>query len=177
MGSTCAMYIIRHIFNSGPPTASMSTSHMVFSVKTGKQKSIKPKDKRKLSMLAVDYKVLTGVLAARLRKTEGHTLSPQQYAVSNKKVSHTIIEPIQGHDQQRLRQRQGLGSRRNGLSASIRSDSCQMGVESSKSKGMLHKLHLHHEENLRISEPSDNNHQQPRTTKDSKPAQQHQAGL
>ena len=41
-------------------------------------------------MLAVDYKVLTGILAARLRKTEGHTLSPQQYAVSNKKVSHTI---------------------------------------------------------------------------------------
>ena len=41
-------------------------------------------------MLAVDYKVLTGILAARLRKTEGHTLSPQQYAVSNKKVSHAI---------------------------------------------------------------------------------------
>ena len=41
-------------------------------------------------MLAADYKVLTGVLAARLRKTEGHTLSAQQYSASNKKVSHAI---------------------------------------------------------------------------------------
>ena len=41
-------------------------------------------------MLAADYKVLTGVLAARLKRTEPHTLSPRQFAVSNKKVSHAI---------------------------------------------------------------------------------------
>ena len=67
--------IVRHIYEEGPPTASMSTSHMVFSAKPGKQGSHKPKDKRKLSMLAADYKVLTGVIAARLRKTENHTPS------------------------------------------------------------------------------------------------------
>ena len=82
--------VVRWVINSGSPTTSMATSLMVFSPKPGKTNSIRPQDKRKLSMLTSDYKVVTGVLASRLRKTDPHTLSPRQYAVGDKKISHGI---------------------------------------------------------------------------------------
>ena len=67
--------VLREVVKSGSPSKSMSHAYQVFSPKIGKASSILPKDKRRLALLQSDYKVLTGVLAARLRKTEGHTLS------------------------------------------------------------------------------------------------------
>ena len=82
--------VVKSVISSGSPTSSMATSFMVFSPKPGKSSSIRPKDKRKISMLQADFKVVTGVLAARLRKTDSHTLSPRQYAVGDKKITHGI---------------------------------------------------------------------------------------
>ena len=82
--------VVKLVISTGLPTTSMATSYMVFAPKPGKGSSIRPKDKRKLSMLQADYKIVTGVLAARLRKLDPHTLSPRQYAAGDKKITHGI---------------------------------------------------------------------------------------
>ena len=51
---------------------------MVFGAKPKKLKSIKPKDKRKISLLNVDFKIMTGIDARRMRKVMPHTVSPLQ---------------------------------------------------------------------------------------------------
>ena len=43
-------------------------------------------------MLQCDWKILTGILAARLRKTEAHTLSDHQYAAGPKRITHAICQ-------------------------------------------------------------------------------------
>ena len=43
-------------------------------------------------MLQTDHKILTGVLAARLKRTVKHTISPQQYAASPRKITHAITQ-------------------------------------------------------------------------------------
>ena len=82
--------VIREIIKTGKPTTSMTHSFQVFSPKQGKSSSILPKDKRRLALLNSDYKILTGVLAARLKKTENHTLSEHQYAAGTKRITHCI---------------------------------------------------------------------------------------
>ena len=62
------------------PTRSQRTSLMVFSSKQNKSKSILPKDKRRLSMLNSDFKVITGLILGRYSKILNHTLCPQQLA-------------------------------------------------------------------------------------------------
>ena len=76
--STCE--VLRHVVQEGVPAKSMQYSYLVFSSKPGKAGSTLPKDLRKLSLLQTDHKILTGVLAARLRKTEAYTLLVHQYA-------------------------------------------------------------------------------------------------
>ena len=65
------------------PTESQRTSLMVFSPKPNKGQSINPRDKRRLSMLNSDFKVITGVILKRYNKVLTHTLSPQQLAVGD----------------------------------------------------------------------------------------------
>ena len=84
--------VIREVVKTGTPSVSMLHSFQVFSPKIGKSSSLLPKDKRRLALLQSDYKVLTGVLAARLRKTEDHTLSEHQYASSHKSITHAISQ-------------------------------------------------------------------------------------
>ena len=84
--------VLRHVVQEGVPAKSMQFSYLVFSSKPGKAGSILPKDLRKLSLLQTDHKVLTGVLAARLRKTEDHTLSAHQYAAGPRKIQHAITQ-------------------------------------------------------------------------------------
>ena len=84
--------VIREVVRVGTPSVSMQHSLLVFSPKPGKGASLLPRDKRRLSMLQSDWKVLTGVLAARLRKTEGHTLSQQQYAAGKRRINHAISQ-------------------------------------------------------------------------------------
>ena len=84
--------VIREVAKAGTPTESMKHSFMVFSPKPGKTTSLLPRDKRKLAMLQSDWKILTGIMAARLRKTEGHTMSEHQYAAGSRRITHAICQ-------------------------------------------------------------------------------------
>ena len=84
--------VIREIFQKGKSPATMRHSQLVFSVKPQKPNSLLTRDKRKLAMLQTDHKILTGVLAARLKRTVKHTISPQQYAAGPRKITHAITQ-------------------------------------------------------------------------------------
>ena len=65
---------------------------MVCSTKPGKGQSIKAKDKRRLSLLNADFKVLTGLEVGRFRKVLTHTLSPHQLALGDdRRISFGIF--------------------------------------------------------------------------------------
>merc|ERR1711873_159412 len=74
----------------GSLPGSMRNSFLVFSPKINKEQSTRIKDKRKLSLLQTDFKVLTGILAGRLRKTEKHTISRHQFASGSKRISEAV---------------------------------------------------------------------------------------
>ena len=59
--------------------SSMRTSLMVFGTKPKKVNSLKPGDKRRISLLNSDFKILEGLDAKRFRKISNHCLSPVQY--------------------------------------------------------------------------------------------------
>ena len=64
---------------------------MIFTSKPGKTSSTKPKDKRRLSLLNADFKVLTGLEVARFRKVLAHTLCPVQLAeAGDRRISFGI---------------------------------------------------------------------------------------
>ena len=65
---------------------------MVFGNKPGKKaKSLLISDRRKLSLLNVDFKLMTGIEAARIRKTMSRTVSPLQLVTGGeKRISHGI---------------------------------------------------------------------------------------
>ena len=56
---------------------------MLYTTKPGKSSSLKPKDKRRLSMLNSDFKVLTGIDVGRYSRVLTHTLCPQQLAAGD----------------------------------------------------------------------------------------------
>ena len=75
------------------PTKSQRTSLMIFTSKPGKSSSNKPADKRRVSLLNSDFKVLTGLEVARYRQVLGHTLCPEQLAeAGDKKISFGICQ-------------------------------------------------------------------------------------
>ena len=82
--------VVRQVIKEGTPSRSMQHSLLVFSPKPGKQDALLPKNFRRLSMLQSDWKLITGILAARLRKTEGHTMSKHQYAAGPKRITQAI---------------------------------------------------------------------------------------
>ena len=84
--------VIRQVVQSGVPTESMRYAFQVFSPKPGKVNSLLSRDKRRLALLQSDHKILTGILAARLRKTEDHTLSAHQYAAGPRRITHAISQ-------------------------------------------------------------------------------------
>ena len=65
---------------------------MVFGNKPGKKaKSLLISDRRKLSLLNVDFKLMTGTEAARMRKTMCRTVSPLQLVTGgDKRISHGV---------------------------------------------------------------------------------------
>ena len=82
--------VIRLIVKEGKLPESMKNCFLVFSPKMNKESSTKIKDKRKLSLLQTDFKVLSGILAGRLKRTENHTISRHQYAAASKRVSQAV---------------------------------------------------------------------------------------
>ena len=72
-------------------TTSMRTQLMVFGSKPKKPRSLKPGDKRRISLLNSDYKVVTGLEAEWFGNTATHTLSPLQLvAGSDRRIHHGI---------------------------------------------------------------------------------------
>ena len=67
--------VIREIFTNGKPTESQRTVKMIFANKPNKAGSIKLKDKRKISLLNTDFKLLTGIENRRHHKILDITVS------------------------------------------------------------------------------------------------------
>ena len=83
--------VVQAIHSGGQPTLSMRTSLMVFGSKPKKPNSIRPGDKRRISLLNSDFKVVTGLEAQMFGKTATHTLSPVQLvAGSDRRIHHGI---------------------------------------------------------------------------------------
>ena len=70
---------------------SMRTALMVFGTKPKKASSIKPGDKRRISLLSADFKTLEGLDDKRFRKIRSHCLSDLQYVGGNdRRIHHRI---------------------------------------------------------------------------------------
>ena len=83
--------VVQAIYNGGQPTPSMQTALMVFGSKPKKPNSLKPGDKRRISLLNSDFKVVTGLEGDRFGKTATYSLSPVQLvAGSDRRIHHGI---------------------------------------------------------------------------------------
>ena len=84
--------VIQTVFRGSKPTSSQRTSLMVFGNKPGKKaRSLLISDRRKMSLLNVDFKLMTGIEAARVRSTISRTISPLQLVTGgDKRISHGI---------------------------------------------------------------------------------------
>ena len=71
--------------------SSMRTALMVFGTKPKKANSLKPGDKRRISLLNSDFKILEGLDARRFRKISNHCLSSVQYVGGkDRRIHHGI---------------------------------------------------------------------------------------
>ena len=79
-------------FQRNPPSPRQRTSLMVFGNKPGKKaKSLLISDQQKLSLINVDFKLMTGMEAAQIRKTMCRTISHLQLVTGgNKRISHGV---------------------------------------------------------------------------------------
>ena len=83
--------VVQAIHGGQSPTLSQRTSLMVFGNKPKKPNSMKPTDKRKLSLLNSDFKATTGIDNNRFKKVATHTLSPCQLAAGDdRRIHHGI---------------------------------------------------------------------------------------
>ena len=83
--------VVSAVFCGDKPSCSQRTSLMVFGSKPKKSKSIKPGDKRRISLLNADFKTISGLVSRRLKKTATRTLSPYQLvAGDDRRIHHGI---------------------------------------------------------------------------------------
>ena len=83
--------VMQEIFRLTPLTPSLRTSLMVFGSKPKKPNSLRPQDKRRISLLNSDFKTASGLEARRLKKTLTHTLCPLQLvAGDDRRIHHGI---------------------------------------------------------------------------------------
>ena len=84
--------VVQEVLRGGKPTSSQRTSLMVFGNKPGKKaKSLLISDRRKLSLLNSNFKLMTGIEAARIRVTMSRTISPLQLVTGGeKRISHGV---------------------------------------------------------------------------------------
>ena len=84
--------VICAVFKGTTPSPSQRTSLMVFGNKPGKKaKSLLISDRRKLSLINVDFKLMTGIEAARIRKTMSRTISHLQLVTGgDKRISQGV---------------------------------------------------------------------------------------
>ena len=83
--------VVSAVHSGQKPTLSQRTSKMVFGSKPKKAASIKPGDKRRISLLNSDFKTISGIKSARFKKTATRTLSPYQLvAGDDRRIHHGI---------------------------------------------------------------------------------------
>ena len=83
--------VVTAVSSGCKPTLSQRTSKMVFGNKPKKSKSIKPKDKRRISLLNCDFKTISGLVSRRFKQTSTRTLSPLQLvAGDDRRIHHGI---------------------------------------------------------------------------------------
>ena len=71
--------------------ASMRTALMVFGTKPKKANSLKPSDKRRISLLNSDFKLIEDLSARRFRKISSYCLSSVQYVGGkDRRIHHGI---------------------------------------------------------------------------------------
>ena len=70
--------VVAAISTGSKPTLSQIISKMVFGCKPKKIKSLKPGDKRRISLLNADFKTASGTISKRFKDTATRTLSPLQ---------------------------------------------------------------------------------------------------
>ena len=84
--------VVQAVFKGSRPSASRRTSLMVFGNKPGKKaNSLLISDRRKLSLLNSDFKLMTGIEVARIRATMSRTVSSLQLVTGGeKRMSHGV---------------------------------------------------------------------------------------
>ena len=80
--------VFNEIIHGQSPPASMRTSVVQYLSKPKKAKSMKLRDKRKISVLCTDFKCIEKIMANRLKKVMSKFVSASQYAIKPKKISH-----------------------------------------------------------------------------------------
>ena len=80
--------VARAVFGGQRPPVSQRTSLMVFGSKPKKLSSLKASDKRRISLLNADFKMITGLDARRFKKVATHTLSPHQLVAGDNRRIH-----------------------------------------------------------------------------------------
>ena len=79
------------VFSGQKPTLSQRTSKMVFGSKPKKAQSIKPRDKRRISLLNCDFKTMSGMESSSFKETATRTLSPLQLVAGDDwRIHHGI---------------------------------------------------------------------------------------
>ena len=83
--------VVTAIHEGEKSSKSQRTSLMVFGSKPKKLSSIKDSDKRRISLLNSDFKVVAGLYATRFKETFTHTLLPAQTVAGNDRRIHHMI--------------------------------------------------------------------------------------
>ena len=83
--------VAKAVFEGSQPTPSQRTSLMLYTDKPGKSQSLQAKDKRRLSLLNSDFKIMTGIEVLRHSKILNHTLCSEQLAAGDdQRITHGI---------------------------------------------------------------------------------------
>ena len=101
--------VMQAIFQGNKPTLSQRTSLMVFGSKPKKINSLKPGDKRRISLLNSDFKTATGIDAKRFGKTSTYSLSPLQLVAGDDRRIHHGINLARDAIQQVSKTKAGCG--------------------------------------------------------------------
>ena len=83
--------VAKAVFLGSQPPPSQRTSLMLYTDKPGKTQSMQAKDKRRLSLLNSDFKILTGIEVGRHSKVLNHTICSEQLgAGDDQRITHGI---------------------------------------------------------------------------------------
>ena len=80
--------VVQAVFEDKQPSLTQRTSLMFFGSKPKKPNSIKPGDKRRISLLNIYFKISTGLEAKSFGKTATHSLSSVQLVAGSDRSIH-----------------------------------------------------------------------------------------